>query len=269
MSFDACAAMVARADPERFAATMTAPVAKRGGLFALYAFNLEVARAPWVTAEPMIAEMRLQWWFDAIGEIFEGKPVRRHEVVEPLAMTIGEGGLPRAPFDALISARQFEIANEPHTDWEGLKAYIRGTSTGLLQLACLHLEADLPEDALEKIGLAFGLANLIRALPELDAAGKRVLPSGLPASEPMGAKDVVVQMSNLQNAAGEALAGLQTARGMRLPKVALPALRISLWAETILKQTAADPKVMMTGLEMPSEFQARRKRLWQSITGRW
>ena len=73
MSLQACADLVQRGDPDRFAAAMAAPVAARKVLFPLYAFNLEVARAPWVTEEPMIAEMRLQWWRDALGEIGGGR----------------------------------------------------------------------------------------------------------------------------------------------------------------------------------------------------
>jgi phytoene/squalene synthetase len=72
MSFESCAALVERADPDRFAALMSAPVAVRRVCFPLYAFNIEVSRAPWVTKEPMIAEMRLQWWRDALEEIGEG-----------------------------------------------------------------------------------------------------------------------------------------------------------------------------------------------------
>ncbi|MCR9114839.1 MAG: phytoene synthase, partial [Rhodobacteraceae bacterium] len=49
MAFDqdltACAGLVQRGDPDRFAATMAAPVAARAGLFAIYAFNVEVSRA--------------------------------------------------------------------------------------------------------------------------------------------------------------------------------------------------------------------------------
>ena len=79
MQFDddltACAAIVERADPLRFRATMAAPVKARRVLFPLYAFNIEVARAPWVTQEAMIAEMRLQWWRDVCEEIGQGGPV--------------------------------------------------------------------------------------------------------------------------------------------------------------------------------------------------
>ena len=64
-----CANLVRRGDYDRFLAIMSAPIKKRGALFIIFAFNLEVVRAPWVTKEPMISEMRLQWWLDSINEI--------------------------------------------------------------------------------------------------------------------------------------------------------------------------------------------------------
>ena len=83
-----CAKLVEQGDPDRFRTVMAAPVAARRVLFPLYAFNVEVSRAPWVTQEPMIAEMRLQWWRDALEEIAKGKAVRKHEVTTPLAEVI-------------------------------------------------------------------------------------------------------------------------------------------------------------------------------------
>ncbi len=41
---NACAAIVQRGDPDRFMATMAAPVAARRVLFPLYALNVEIAR---------------------------------------------------------------------------------------------------------------------------------------------------------------------------------------------------------------------------------
>ena len=96
----ACAALVQKADPDRFAATMAAKPAAREKLLPIYAFNVEVARAPWVTQESMIAEMRLQWWRDALEEIKAGGMVRRHEVVTPLALVLD--GESAALLDQLI-----------------------------------------------------------------------------------------------------------------------------------------------------------------------
>ena len=43
-AFAACAAMVRSADPDRYFSALFAPAAKRPLLFALYAFNVELAR---------------------------------------------------------------------------------------------------------------------------------------------------------------------------------------------------------------------------------
>ena len=89
MRFDddltACADTVQKGDPDRFLATMAAPVSARPLLFTLYAFNIELSRAPWASQESMIAEMRVQWWRDVGAEIATGTAVRRHYVATPLA----------------------------------------------------------------------------------------------------------------------------------------------------------------------------------------
>ena len=46
MSLQACANLVSRADPERFAAAMSAPLEARKVLLPIYAATAEVARAP-------------------------------------------------------------------------------------------------------------------------------------------------------------------------------------------------------------------------------
>ena len=47
-------------DPDRFLAVMSMPVKYRETAFVIYAFNLEIARIPYLTSEPMIAQMRLE-----------------------------------------------------------------------------------------------------------------------------------------------------------------------------------------------------------------
>ena len=103
---EAVAELVRRGDPERWRTAMAAPPGQRPGLMALYAFNLEIARAPWVTSEPLLAEIRLQWWREALQEVYDGKPARRHEVMEPLARTVAAADLPRRLFEEMIVARQ-------------------------------------------------------------------------------------------------------------------------------------------------------------------
>ncbi|NND19194.1 MAG: squalene/phytoene synthase family protein, partial [Silicimonas sp.] len=136
MSFQACADIVAKGDPDRFAAAMAAPVAARRVLFPLYAFNVEVSRAPWVTSEPMIGEMRLQWWRDALEEIGAARPVRRHEVTVPLAEVL------HAPLasqlDELIAARRWDLYTDAFEDTAHFQDYLKKTG-GRLMWVSAHL----------------------------------------------------------------------------------------------------------------------------------
>ena len=68
-----CASLVETSDPHRFRSIMAAPEKLRPYYFVIFAFNIEVSRAPYLTKEPMIAEIRIQWWLDVLDEIIEKK----------------------------------------------------------------------------------------------------------------------------------------------------------------------------------------------------
>ena len=121
-----CAGEVRRYDPERFLTVLFAPDRCRAPLVALYAFNLEVAKIREVVSEPLLGEIRLQWWREAIEEIFEGTP-RRHAVVEALADAVHGASLPREPFDRLIDARAMDLATEPPATLDVLERYAANT----------------------------------------------------------------------------------------------------------------------------------------------
>ena len=55
-------------------------------MFALYAFNYEIARVREIVREPMLGQIRLQWWREAVSAAFSGMPPRQHEVVLPLKL---------------------------------------------------------------------------------------------------------------------------------------------------------------------------------------
>ncbi len=175
MSFDACAAIVEKGDPDRFRATMAAPVAARRILFPLYAFNVEVTRAPWVTKEAMIAEMRLQWWRDALEEIAKGETVRKHEVVDALAEILDPVGA--ASLDALIVARRWDIYSDAFEDQAHFDSYIDATSGDLLWTAS-RLLGGRNEQSVHDLAYGIGVANLLQAIPALEDKGRKPLVDG-------------------------------------------------------------------------------------------
>ena len=62
--------MIRRHDRDRFQTALFAPAARREALFALYAFNYEIARVREVVTEPMLGRIRLEWWRENIAAAF-------------------------------------------------------------------------------------------------------------------------------------------------------------------------------------------------------
>jgi 15-cis-phytoene synthase len=254
MSAEACARMVERGDPERFRTALVAPAAKRAGLMALYAFNLEVARAPWVSAEPMIVQIRLRWWIEAIAEIAAGAPPRRHEVVLPLAEAVREAGLPHAVFEALIEARLADADPAPLPDRAAVDAYVGATYGGLMELAARHLGAGEPAlPTVRRFAAGAGAAALLRAVPELRARGRDPLPADL-------------DVAAWARAARAALAEARRARAT-VPRDCLAALLPGWRADAILARAEAEPG--LAAPPEPSEFRARASLAARAFTGRW
>src|SRR5512132_1000725 len=119
--FAFCADLVRRNDYDRFLSALFAPEPFRGRLFALYAFNYEVAKTADTVSQPLLGQIRLQWWREALDEIYAGRN-RRHEVVGALGQTIKDANLPRAPFDALLEARELDLDTMPLTNMGEMEA---------------------------------------------------------------------------------------------------------------------------------------------------
>ena len=258
MTVAACAALVERGDPDRFLAVMAAPVAARERLFPLYAFNLEVARAPWVTQEAMIAEMRLQWWRDTVEALGGAGPVRAHEVVAPLAEVVRSRHLSLAVMDRLIEARRWDIYREPFEDRAAFDAYLEDTGAGLMWLAASALGAPPEAEPVARAaGWAAGLAAFLRAVPELEARGRRPLVDGRTQAVAGLARDGLAR-----------LAGARRDRG-RVPAAAGAAFLSGWQTEALLRQALAEPQRVAEGTLGHSEFARRGGLAWAALTGRW
>jgi len=250
---DACAGLVERGDPDRFLATMAAPPAARPALFTLYAFNLEVARAPWVTKEPLLARMRLQFWRDVV-EGAGKEPPGAHEVARPLAALIEDKALPGFLFLQMIDAREADIERAPFSDDAALWEYLEGTSGALMALAVRALGGRADAVALEW-GAAQGMANYLMAVPALEAAGRLPLPDG--------------RREAVEALAGAGLLRLERARMQRgrVARAARPALLAAWRAGAILALAATEPQRVAQGRLGQSEFVRRGSLLWRSFIG--
>ncbi|PWR00882.1 phytoene synthase [Meridianimarinicoccus roseus] len=253
MSLDACAGLVERGDPDRFRTLLAAPLEARKRLLPLYAFNLEVSRAPWLTEEAMIAEMRLQWWRDVLEEIASGGQVRRHEVATPLSDVLDPEGARR--LDALVAAHRWSCYRDPFEDEAAFTAHIAATGGGLMAVAARTLGAADPAPA-EEAGFAAGLAAWLLAVPELEERGRMPLPDGRPAAVAALARDGLARLARARAAQSS------------LPKPARPALAPAWRAGTLLRRAAAFPARVADGTLPESEARKRWGLLVTGLTGR-
>lgn len=251
MDIQGCAALVERGDPDRWAAVLAAPVAARAPLLVLYAFNLEIARAPWASREAMICEMRLQFWRDVVAEAPLGKP-RAHEVAGPLAQLIAERGLPVDVLTRMIDARQHDIYAEPFADQAAMDRYLEDTGAGLMWATGLALGGG-DEAGLRGLGWATALAAYLRAIPAIEGRGRVPLVDGTAAGVAALARRGLARLAET---------GAARARLRGLPRAAT----LAGWqTAALLRMAAATPERVGQNALALSEF-SRRSRLFIAAT---
>ena len=116
-------------DPDRYLAALFAPADKRPHLFALYAFNHEIARVRDSVREALLGEIRLQWWRDALqgearGDV-RGESGRRRARSTPSCASACRA---RRLVD-LIDARVFDLYDDPMPTLDDLEGYCGETSS--------------------------------------------------------------------------------------------------------------------------------------------
>jgi phytoene/squalene synthetase len=250
----ACAELVQRADPDRFRVAMAAPVPARLTLFPVFAANVEVSRAPWVTQEHLIAEMRLQWWKDAFEEIASGGAVRRHEVVTPLSRVLDARGAQLMM--ELAEVRSWDIYRDPFEDEAHFTRYITASSANLM-LAASRALGDVDESVVLDIGYATGLANYLSAVPALEKAKRIPLLDGRPETVAALAKDGLERLKRARAARAQ------------VARAAAPAMLLGWKAEGILKRAARQPERVAAGALAGSEFSDNAGLMLRALSGRW
>jgi phytoene synthase len=181
---DAAVRTIARdGDPDRYASALFASGACRERLFALYAFNVELARIGEQVSEPQLGEIRLQWWRDALDRACAGETTG-HPVADALGLAVRECDLSRRSLADLIDARRFDVSVRIMPDTAALDDYLANTAGALFKLACeigmaggRAAEPRALEQAVRAAGIAYGLTGLMRALPVHVRRGRVDIPA--------------------------------------------------------------------------------------------
>ena len=150
-------------DLDRYLAALLAPRAVRRDLIALTAFLGEVARIPSAVREPMMGEIRLQWWREALESAHKGV-VTGSPVADALAGTMARHRLPLELLVAPIDARARDL--DPGQPAEDISDYLRATQAAAFRLSARVLgveETPAVADLLVASGQAYGRARLAAA----------------------------------------------------------------------------------------------------------
>lgn len=268
-------------EPDRYVAALLAPAAARPGLVALAAFSAELRRIPRVVREPMMGEVRLQWWRDVFAAAPATGPIG-HPLADAICAVVRTHRLPVPILTAMTEARAFDLYRDPMPDRATLEAYLGKLdgAHGELALRILaegtdHADAEALAVA-NGAGCAYGLSRLLYDMPDWLGRGHAPLPLALaeagdggqdsgvePGSAPAWANVAAAVHALAEDAERRALTARRAAAGWpaALRNCVLPLAMVRPYAR-IARQMAAD------------EFRARREivpigRMWRLARARW
>jgi phytoene synthase len=159
-------------DPERRMILAYAPGAAAGqALAALLALDDKLAETVRTTTEPMLGQIRLQWWHDALEKL-DNAPPPAEPVLEAVARDVLRDGVTGAAAAGIAQAWQALLQEE--LDTAGLKAFAQ-RGARLFELAGT-LSGASSGDPLALAGEGWALADLASGLSDPhEAAGARMI----------------------------------------------------------------------------------------------
>lgn len=146
-------------EPDRYLAALAAPAGVRDDLLALAAFAAEVRRVPRVARDPLVGEIRLTWWREAIEGLAAGGRTG-NPLADALGPAIESGIYPSPRLTGFIDALAFDLAPAPFEDEMARVVYLGKTEGALFRLGLARLGArDVPDALVESASQAYGLAR--------------------------------------------------------------------------------------------------------------
>jgi hypothetical protein len=158
--------------------------------------------------------------------------------------------------DQTVSARRWDIHKAPFKNAAQFDRHIDHTTGHLMWIAASAL-GPASEEVVRDAAYATGVANWLRAIPELEARGRVPMVDGSPGA--------------VQTLSQTALSRLQQARRSRagISRAARPALMVVADTETVLRAAMSTPGRVGTG-QLPHPGAAEQLRFtWRAVSGRW
>jgi len=166
-------------EPDRYLAALLSPAAIASDLMILAGLGAELARIPSQIKEPMMGEIRVQWWRDAIAGAARGE-ASGQATADAVGGLLARHAIAASRLDPLFDACLIDIGRELPADDAALLAHLDGRDGTLfgLALAVAGVAGGTDADATAlAAGRAYGLARSLGRLPYHLARGGFPIPA--------------------------------------------------------------------------------------------
>jgi len=150
-----------RPDPDRQLALSYADAAVRPALDAVFALDDTLAAILRSTREPLVGQMRLTWWYEALGRL-DTAPAP----AEPILMALQRSVLPRGVSGAMVATLTdgWDVLLEPVLDAAALSRFAHDRGRRLFELVSVLLAVN--DDRIGAAGEGWALADLTLGLSD-------------------------------------------------------------------------------------------------------
>ncbi|KAJ7044121.1 Squalene/phytoene synthase [Mycena alexandri] len=171
-----CRQLVRKHDYESFLISKFWPTHLQDGYFAIKAFSTELGMVQDNVSLPTIGAVRMQFWRDAVRDIYADRPPR-HPIALALHRATQTASLPPYHLKRIVDARDEELQTASYPTSDALVAHAESVSSSVLYLLLALRGLSSAEDlahAASHLGTAQTLATLLWSLPH--HVGQRRLP---------------------------------------------------------------------------------------------
>ena len=166
VKIDAIALHCREMDYERYLLMGFSPPKYRSKLLVALAFNTEISQISSKVSEPMLGNIRYQWWRDAINDSQKNK-YSGHFILEPLIPLINEHSYIAEDLLKIINAYEIECIGQSPANIDELFSFALETG-GLLNklIAKMLVDCDQTAKIACSLGSIWTIINLMRDLPK-------------------------------------------------------------------------------------------------------
>lgn len=225
------------------------PPQKRAAITAFYAFCREVDDVVDEVHEPQIAQTKLAWWEQEVGQLFKGTP--SHPVTQALQPHLQAFGIEAAPLLSVIEGCRMDLNQTRYLDQAALTRYCHLVAGVVGEVAARifgQTQAATTAYA-HTLGQAFQLTNIIRDVGEDALRGRIYLPINDLQAHGVTAADI------LQRKDSPSFRALMTAQAQRAH---------ALYEQAYALLPDADRRAQKPGLMMANIYRALLREIERS-----